>query len=57
MFGQLLGDQPNFFYACFTLANIILPAEVCNTLVTVTSTVSPTKRLPFSMTIIVPSSI
>ena len=38
------------------LANIILPAEVCSTLVTITLIVCPMKRLPSSTTIMVPSS-
>ena len=40
----------------FGRAKIMRPALVCSALVTATSTVSPIRRRPFSMTIIVPSS-
>ena len=40
----------------FSLAKTILPALVCRTLVTVISASSPMRDLPFSMTIMVPSS-
>ena len=40
----------------FILAKIILPACVCNTELTSTSVVVPIARLPFSTTIMVPSS-
>ena len=40
----------------FGRAKIMRPAFVCSALVTATSTVSPIRRRPFSITIIVPSS-
>ncbi len=40
----------------FGRAKIMRPAFVCRALVTATSTVSPIRRRPFSITIIVPSS-